>query len=842
MKKYSYMLLIAILFMNPLSSMASESEGNQSAINDTTKELETKSKKNETVESSDKEQSSSAAKVDTKKIRLINQLPDLDENLIDLTNVFGSFNGNTQGSENVGLKFDNKLLRFTDRLSQNMSIWAKNKINLDRDFKFTSYLYLGNSGSAAGDGITLTFQNRSNTLIGKDGGALGIYTSLGESEGLHIEFDTYLNQDSYDHGENLTGISSPGHHVSFVKPYGDGPGRYPTHSNPQVINNSSINSDGLSDGTWKRLDVTWDAKNRCMSYKVTQATGPNKGALIAEDSYIDTSSLSGDVYWGYTGSTGYYFQENAMVFANIPQKIEQEIMLSPKDITAGDTTELKITHAINYSDWLNRKITIDIGNSEFTEYVSGSLTVDGKPVTPIVNSQSGELIIENGLSDLVGNGSKSVINLKIKGKKAITNNTITVKSTGIDQYNTKQSATNTVDLEVIKPSVPTLELKDTTLYVGQKFDPNSPFKNVTDIDGNKLTAENIVYYMIDKTLTKELDTSITGEHKVQIGYPDSSGKIIMSNEATISVKKDQTSLSVKNLSYAAGDEYHPKDAFVKATDVAGNNVSRSDTIFKVTGDAVNTAIAGVYKQRLTYNYQLNGVPQSKSADYTVTVKESTYDIEETLYDVKGNELSEKQITTIEQGKEFIPKPDKYYTKQQDLYIYKGWLEDTQIPGNDIPKEGNPPKTTINKKYYYIYEQADQFINVTIPTEIVFGTLEDTKTITSKKYNMKNNSNSIGVGVTVDNFSTIKSDVTLLGENDQEPSIEERSAKLNLLIDNKPAIIGLNENVTKRHIVDLTPNQSSALGINGEYFGTPNEKNIVDYQMNLKFKAIPGNEN
>ena len=135
MKKYSYMLLIAILFMNPLSSMASESEGNQSAINDTTKELETKSKKNETVESSDKEQSSSAAKVDTKKIRLINQLPDLDENLIDLTNVFGSFNGNTQGSENVGLKFDNKLLRFTDRLSQNMSIWAKNKINLDRDFK-----------------------------------------------------------------------------------------------------------------------------------------------------------------------------------------------------------------------------------------------------------------------------------------------------------------------------------------------------------------------------------------------------------------------------------------------------------------------------------------------------------------------------------------------------------------------------------------------------------------------------------------------------------------------------------------------------------------------------------
>ena len=837
MKKYSYMFLIAILLMNPLSSMASESEENQSAINDTTKELETESKQNKAIESTEKKQSSSVAEMDTKKARLINQLPNFDLPLVKLTNTFGQINGEMMGSSNLGLKFDDKLLRLTDNQRQNMSIWSKKKLDLKKDFNITGYVYLGDRGADAGDGMTLTFQKTSATALGNNGGGLGAYGAFGK-EAMYIELDTYFNADNYD--RSITKTTPTGHHVAITTTIFADPGAEWTDHETVYM---PTNSQGLSDGYWKKLSVDWDAKNRRLSYELKYASGPNKGELLSSDSYInDRPEFDGEIYWGFTGATGLAYEENAMAFTSLPQVINQEAVLLPNSISSGATTELKINQSTSNGDWLKRKIVIDIGNPNVAEYVSGSLTVNGNVVTPIVNAQTGELTIEKGLPDLYENGLESNISLQLKGKSPSTNNLITTKSTGVDNDGTRKDITNTVDLEVIKPSVPTLELKDTTLYVGQKFNPNSPFKNVTDSNGNKLTAESIACYMIDKVLTKELDTSKAGEYKVQIGYPDASGKLTMSNEATINVKKDETSLNVKNLSYAVGDEYHPKDAFVKATDVAGNNVSWSDTMFKVTGDNVNTAIAGVYKQKMTYNYQLNGVPQSKSADYTVTVKESTYDIEETLYDVKGNELSEKQITTIEQGKEFIPKPDKYYTKQQDLYIYKGWLEDTQIPGKDIPKEGNPPKTTINKKYYYIYEQADQFINVTIPTEIVFGTLEDTKTITSKKYNVKNNSNSIGVGVTVDNFSTIKSDVTLLGENDQEPSIEERSAKLNLLIDNKPAIIGLNENVTKRHLVDLTPNQSSALGINGEYFGTPNEKNIVDYQMNLKFKAIPGNKN
>ncbi|WP_418252207.1 bacterial Ig-like domain-containing protein [Enterococcus faecalis] len=56
--------------------------------------------------------------------------------------------------------------------------------------------------------------------------------------------------------------------------------------------------------------------------------------------------------------------------------------------------------------------------------------------------------------------------------------------------------------------------KDTELYVGQKWDLGSVFKNVVDKDGNPIKPEEVNDVWIDGNKKREIDTSKPGEHTV----------------------------------------------------------------------------------------------------------------------------------------------------------------------------------------------------------------------------------------------------------------------------------------------------------------------------------------
>lgn len=212
-------------------------------------------------------------------------------------------------------------------------------------------------------------------------------------------------------------------------------------------------------------------------------------------------------------------------------------------------------------------------------------------------------------------------------------------------------------------------------------------------------------------------------------------------------------------------------------------------------------------------------------------------VEESSYDTEGEQLEGPTKTTFEYGRNFTPSPKNYLTKDNDLYIYQGWLENDETPGKDKIKAGIPSPTQKENKYYYIYKKADKFINVTMPTEIVFGTYENTEKVDSKSYEIKNNSSEIKTEVTMKAFEKEKSDVTLLGGNEGEPTKEERSAKLNLVVNETEKIKGLNETVTNETIGIIKPQDIISIGINGKYFGDKKEKNIVDYRMKFIFKAV-----
>ncbi|WP_334213242.1 BspA family leucine-rich repeat surface protein, partial [Lactococcus garvieae] len=247
----------------------------------------------------------------------------------------------------------------------------------------------------------------------------------------------------------------------------------------------------------------------------------------------------------------------------------------------------------------------------------------------------------------------------------------------------------------------------------------------------------------------------------------------------------------------------------------------SGTVDKPNGNNIWTS------EELMTNY--SGM---RDADTYVWQKKSF--ITEYYYDTEGNSLKDPVVTEVD-GTIFTPQPEKFEEINDTLYLYKGWSEEQPESGTSITG-GNPASTTEEATYYYVYEKADKFINVTIPTEIVFGTEDHSKNITSKNYSIKNNSNDVDLQMTLATFDKVNSDIQLLDEATPDPSVKENSARLNLLIGGETALSSLNEKVSEQELGNIQSGNTTTLALTGTYFGDLSERHKVEYKTNLKFKA------
>ncbi|WP_285141959.1 BspA family leucine-rich repeat surface protein [Lactococcus petauri] len=264
--------------------------------------------------------------------------------------------------------------------------------------------------------------------------------------------------------------------------------------------------------------------------------------------------------------------------------------------------------------------------------------------------------------------------------------------------------------------------------------------------------------------------------------------------------------------------------------------------YRMEFESVDTASPGNKKSIINVYESLDSGGEFKT---TYDVAYTVYpEITEFYYDVDGKQIEQSQTTEFEYGKEFAPSPEKYIENNGVLYIYKGWVDALPGTGAIIPQEGIPAPTLVEKNhdYYYIYDKADKFINVTLPTEVVFGTFENNNKISSKAYEIKNNSDEIPIEISLEQFDKVTSDIKLLSSNTPDPTQEEASAKLNLYVDNKSVIPGLTEDTPRQTITKIDTNTSRAISLEGTYFGNMSEKNILDYKMHLRFKATKDNKN
>ncbi len=228
----------------------------------------------------------------------------------------------------------------------------------------------------------------------------------------------------------------------------------------------------------------------------------------------------------------------------------------------------------------------------------------------------------------------------------------------------------------------------------------------------------------------------------------------------------------------------------------------------------------------------------RDADTYVWQKKSF--ITEYYYDTEGNSLKDSVVTEMD-SMTFTPHPEKFEEINDTLYIYKGWSEEQPESGASI-NVGTPPPTSVEMTYYYVYDKADKYINVTVPTEIVFGTENNSKNITSKNYNIKNNSNDVDLQMTLATFDKVNSDIQLLEEVSPDPSGKENSARLNLLVGGKTVLSSLNEKVSEQELGNIQSGKTTTLALTGTYFGDLSERHKVEYKTNLKFKAQAKVEN
>ena len=190
------------------------------------------------------------------------------------------------------------------------------------------------------------------------------------------------------------------------------------------------------------------------------------------------------------------------------------------------------------------------------------------------------------------------------------------------------------------------ELKDTELYVGQKWDLGSVFKNVVDKDGNPIKPEKVNYVWIDGNKTREIDTSKPGKHTVKIAILKANDEWVYSNEVTVKVKEDKTKAELKDTELYVGQKWGLGSVFKYAIDKDGNPIKleqvpwvyidgkQIDLRENKTKELIDTNKPGTHTVSIAIRNAADvghAYEWAHSNEVTVTVKEEPFTIKQVPY-------------------------------------------------------------------------------------------------------------------------------------------------------------------------------------------------------------------
>ncbi|EPM8014207.1 bacterial Ig-like domain-containing protein, partial [Enterococcus faecalis] len=210
-----------------------------------------------------------------------------------------------------------------------------------------------------------------------------------------------------------------------------------------------------------------------------------------------------------------------------------------------------------------------------------------------------------------------------------------------------------------------LQVKDSTIYVGDSWEPEENFVSATDKTGQDVPFEKI-------TVSGQVDTSKAGVYPIVYSYE---GK---EETAHVTVKPDQSKLEVKDTTIYVGDSWKPEDNFVSATDRDGHAISFDKV--QVKGE-VDTKKTGEYQ----ISYTTEPVNETKPA------------VQSRLFAMFSNETP-RQLTTVATvhviDRNPTPLPDKNENNQTSSSTNQTTIKRSQYVTHIVKpdKQGRYPKT------------------------------------------------------------------------------------------------------------------------------------------------------
>lgn len=437
---------------------------------------------------------------------------------------------------------DKSLIKITDTKDQVGSIWstANNKFNLNKDNRVSMWMYFGNQGSMAGDGMAFVLQNDSRVLSAISGGgeSLGVWgvdnggteatvanTAIKNSWAL--EFDTHRNGDASKGSgfDNLTNIK--GNHLASAYP--NQGTSYESHglinSYNKLGHNGLINTANLSNGKWWHVTVDYKSTSTTaglMTYTIGDKD-PNTGAVLSGasmSSIIDKgkfASVDGQVTWGFTGATGAKWETNLVMFEEISDLVSatatQKVIdttQNNKDITADGTA--------NGGDKLNFQTTLKYtdGKRDWEKIVAELKTPNN-----LALDKNGVIKYADGTTQTFDTSTDSgVITESLTKNLSKSNDTATISMTGV-------AGVVAADTKVTSPS---------STFNGQN----------TLIDSNAASF-TIKAFKQNLTIAGLVDQTVDSGQSVKVVANIKTDTLVENNAVTITTKLNDKVLNIKSV-------------------------------------------------------------------------------------------------------------------------------------------------------------------------------------------------------------------------------------------------------------------------------------------------------
>ncbi|WP_431162553.1 lectin-like domain-containing protein [Bacillus mycoides] len=799
----------------------------------------------------------------TNPVGLRNMMSDWQAAEQDFVSVSGKFNVKIPQTNSKVSDSGKSVLITPDMANQIGAVWSYQKLDMTQNWATEMQMILGYSeykGNNSGDGMAFVLHNdpRGIKAKGERGHTLGVYgwaSSFGDyvRNGWVVEFDTYVNikdrfePDNFDglyFGPGTSGPHKPDNRGHVANSYS----QIDSDDNPYMVgfpnlrmkhNNLQYKLTGegqLNNGKIKTFKVSWNAPKEEITYEFEDF-----GAVTKK---IDFSKLgySKELYWGFTGSTGFRHAPQLVGFKSIPQTMN----VKPKKQTI----------------FLGGKVNTGASNIDnLIEIISG----DGIEIASIVENYNSNLVgkghLELNLRDKYGNLMKTTVPVEVKwGETIELRGAYSSNVMGLTLQNQLDGSIKLTSSRGIKKGKGRISPDDYSVYIDISVyrvkDQISGSSNLEEYYNFSVTGQEYLdqaYKQMETQLVKPGDI-IRIRHKQFKRYPHLILLHHQDNERVVNKDEDMINneaffeitsfgyeriyfnqLTTKKVSVKNGASHEEQNQKLQESiDLKGHT---NITIECFKEQLPNTQKDGEQKINVMVSEILHS---GKKVEYTYTVTFVVNPVvTENIYSSDGELLQTKQTELSFKVDSFSPNPKNRLELDGIKYKYEGWLSSHQKPVENAPQNGKINTVKETTTFHYVYSDLNKMIHVTVPLEMIFSSSNtETQDIQSNLYRVENHSEEARLNIKLASFETKENaGIQLLAPSGPDPGLSTEAIRLHLLVDGTEKINSLNETSKMLEIGTLNPKATWMMQFGGTYFGKITEdKKITNHSMVLKFSA------